>query len=316
MKKIIFLVATICTFSAFSQTMSSNPPVDEMHLGTVTGIMSVGEKEYIFVSDNETGCSHKSDVHPKGYFTANESVYLDFSSDKQMIPIVKENLRDRVYANRNCARNAAEVNPYEWVGVQHNELLDLVAQKLDVNNMKFEEYYKLIAERQRMEMSVEQAQKIFAEVQAVKVDGVADLYYDRGLISKDVRNNINTIMSIIKSSASYETVNNNLKKFESTIIKSSSISESDKLLILGSAATARHSSEYWNRALTNESNEWYKLVQDNSIGGGGSSGGPAERKINWGAVGCDLGGFLIGTLVGGPATGVGLAGVLSVAAAS
>lgn len=96
MKTLIYsLFVVLTTTTSFSQS-------EEIHDAKIIGSFELETKEVTTIYDEITGCERKTSPHSKNLLTPNESVQIKISDNQQMAEVIKPNLPEQVYANKNC----------------------------------------------------------------------------------------------------------------------------------------------------------------------------------------------------------------------
>ncbi len=72
----------------------------------VLGSFSFGDKEITTFEEEFTGCLKKSNPHAHGLFVANEALQIEVFENEEMAEVLKPNLVERIYVNKNCESNA------------------------------------------------------------------------------------------------------------------------------------------------------------------------------------------------------------------
>lgn len=121
---------------------------NNLHDGKVVGIVDLGNQEVVIVNDENTGCSHKSSVHDKGFFQLEENVQIDFDNNGNNAKIIKPSLPEQVYLNKKCngvdnsnngvIRNAVIVHgtfvkyengkPYYSIAEENDKVVEVIVQ--------------------------------------------------------------------------------------------------------------------------------------------------------------------------------------------
>lgn len=96
MKKLIYsLIFVLSTTTYYAQN-------EEMHNAKIIGSFELGIKEVTTIYDEVTGCERKTSPHTKNLFVPNESVQIKISDNKQLAEIIKQDLPEQVFTNKNC----------------------------------------------------------------------------------------------------------------------------------------------------------------------------------------------------------------------
>ena len=274
----------------------------------------IGKQEVTTIEDKLTGCIHKSELHAKDLFQQNESIKLNFNSDLQMGEIIKPNLPEVVYVNRKCGTlSPKNVNPYEWVGIEHNNLLDIIGNNVaDVNNITISETYYILQLEYPSTLTLTQTESIFNEINQNIEKNIADYYYKQGLITIKESLEYNKLAKIIKSEQNIKSLITTLLKYESSIIQRNDLTIEEGAHILRASAVARYSSEYWNNAINNPNNVWHESVSTTNESGNGGNGEPfSKERPKLKKIFGDVWGLIVGDVICGPPCGVFLGGVVS-----
>ena len=132
MKQVKMLIAVVAMAIGISFNANAQ---NTLHDAKVVGSFDLGNKEVTAIQDEVTGCTHKSEPHTKGLFQPNDNVKLDFGKNKQMAEIIKPMLPEPVFANRKCGELNDVQNPYDYVGIFHNLIVNSVIDNSYDNNL-------------------------------------------------------------------------------------------------------------------------------------------------------------------------------------
>lgn len=191
------------------------------------------------------------------------------------------------------------VNPYEHVGIKHNEGLDYVygqlqGQLLDVDEVTALQLTDQAVKNYLAIQQYSQSELTLAQ-QLVDVNYTPiDAGYTAETMSKFTEQQINFLDQltaiVLDEELSISQVHYDIVSLE--IAASEQLSESDQVAVFCATATARHSTQYWY-----DDTKWLDLNEPF----------PLVNKVNWGEVGVsDLAGAAQGAVSG--AVGGGIAG--------
>jgi hypothetical protein len=249
-----------------------------LHEAKVVGSFDLGNKEVTAIQDEVTGCVHKSEPHTKGLFQPNDNVKLDFGGNNQMAEIIKLTLPEQVYADRKC-NGAATIeiqNPYDYVGILHNLILNTVIDNsydnsLDLFNDVVDSYNSLRDNFNLGESSVnyKETNDYVNDVLAKEFDYMPELLSNFSNKEKEILNNI--FDAGLKSS-SLEVFEYRINAVLRMISNRKDISETNKIPLYIAQSVANHSVHLWeaNQEFTfnggsSEPAEWPIWITDTVI---------------------------------------------------
>lgn len=140
------------------------------------------------------------------------------------------------------------LNPYDFVGREHNRLLAKVKQYLESggdNSIRGRNLF--LMNHTNTHTNVEELDKAVYYV----INDTASRYrgnLSRLPISRDAKNAILHIyqqVKTVKDNGEFSVVKSRLVRMEDDLLKSSGFSENEKQLLLSAASVARHSTYYW-----------------------------------------------------------------------
>lgn len=309
MKKLIYsLFVVLSATTSYAQN-------DEMHNAKIIGSFELGSKEVTTIYDEVTGCERKTSPHTKNLFTPNESVQIKISENNQMAEVIKLDLPEQVYANKNCQNevfNYSVLTPdqkiveFDKIGQKHNEGLEFT--------------YNYIITKSNPNTTLQQS-KIFAKQGAnqfiVQLGenshyGEVNQFINEVFQSNNLENflnekinslslssiQINYIDSIeiefvnLTTSQNSTLFNQRLLQLEYSAINN--LTDDEELAILSYLAVSRASVDYW----TIKGSDWSENVphvQNRSYWGG-------VAKADGAGAAAGAGYFGISALFGGPVT--------------
>ncbi|WP_346238690.1 hypothetical protein ABDK00_004550 [Niabella insulamsoli] len=140
------------------------------------------------------------------------------------------------------------LNPYDFVGREHNRLLAMVKQYIESggdNSIRGRNLF--LMNHTSTHTNVEELDKAVYHV----INDTASRYranLSRLPISRDAKNTIVGIyqqVKTVKDNGEFSVVQSRLVRMEDDLLKSSGFSENEKQLLLSAASVARHSTYYW-----------------------------------------------------------------------
>ena len=130
--------------------MSGISTAQNLHNATVNGIVNIGNNDIASITDIVTGTLYKSSAHSQGILSANQSVQLEFNNSNIKVlhgspEIILAFLEDSITSDTTDISDIENIS--EYIGVQHNDGLDYVYDKLVIdasNGADFSDFNLLI----------------------------------------------------------------------------------------------------------------------------------------------------------------------------
>jgi len=123
-------------------------------------------------------------------------------------------------------------------------------------------------------------------------------------LSKSAQGYLNSLTTQLLRSSSQDQTVSLIATLSKTVQNDKSLVDSEKTLLCNTFGVAQSSSLFWITAANDQKNIWNaaSLATDKPV---------YCAKVKWWKLLGDLGGFVVGTAVGGPATGLGLGALVS-----
>lgn len=209
-----------------------------------------------------------------------------------------ENNNEDAFVESVNKKNTVE-NPYEFVGVQHNEKLDLFAKHIG-NSIYFssEDLYEFNKQRDpKFDISMEDYEKdldeqmeltykfMFEDKNALQEVVNSDVLNGYLLEFRDIMLNVLNNSSDVTPSQFCERIFSLEKRIMNDEIFSKEEYQSDYMVLMSAMSIARHSYAYWYSAYTQPTHPWYNMINarikylDNSM-----SAKEKEKKGFWSKV--------------------------------
>lgn len=204
----------------------------------------------------------------------------------------KENFNPQLSSNSNSnhAFRMSHSNPYELAGQSHNRYLDIISTEPQFPKHTREELYSTISVLAAKDFPG--TEKIsFKDLEGVfntDLTQACRQMQSKQLLTEKQHQSLLQLAQIFESpNSNRQTIITRIEALEKNTISRNDMAENDKVLILGSTATARYSVEYWHEAYTNRSNKWFHVLHGNAEE---PAGLPKWVKVAL----ADVGGFLVG----------------------
>ena len=209
-----------------------------------------------------------------------------------------------VIINVGCQKKLT--NPFENLGVSHNQIMDSLATKtgflsMDRNKIYDAVYPFISAQSKASKMDTAEYATFINYIDILsnaKKEAPALLLRDKK-INKKMKDLLGELYTILLSDEGSTNVTpaemtKRLKDFETTVMRkhgtpSTNLGKnSDVAMVIAGSAIARYSYAYWFDAAQNPKNVWHLAFTGNS------GGNETSLRTWWGAVKADVGGFFSG----------------------
>lgn len=204
----------------------------------------------------------------------------------------KENIKPQLSTSNisNPTFRMSHLNPYELAGQSHNRYLDIISTEPQFPKHTREELYNSIRALVSKDFSLTERLS-FKDMEGVfntDLVQVCRLMQTRRLLTDKQHQGLMQLAQILESpNSNRQTIVTRIEALEKNTISRNDMPEHDKALILGSAATARYSVDYWHEAYISSSHRWFHVLHDNADE---PAGLPKWVKVAL----ADVGGFLAG----------------------
>jgi hypothetical protein len=172
-------------------------------------------------------------------------------------------------SNSTIDANARKANPYDFIGLIHNEFWDSVPVHLSsFPNHTTDEVYEYSVGFWRRQFSklsypivefpgLVSLKSVVALGSTINSDSVVNFYFNKGSISLFVKIAYSHVFNKVKTANSFTQLKNQLEGYMQGVISNNTMDESDKSKILSVLSVAIHSYRYWESANNNPLNPWY-----------------------------------------------------------
>jgi hypothetical protein len=181
--------------------------------------------------------------------------------------------------NSSSPKNRSQVvsvNPYEYIGKLHNNVLDNISKLSSFPNESFQADYNATISLVSKEGSkdkmpnIERIQSSMNGVDGLTFAQVIDKYYNNGLINFKQKTLLQVIdVHVQTSGEDADLLQQRLTSFENSLINRNDLTDEMKTPLFGVTTVLKNSSLYWTNAKNDTSNPW------NTVGTGG------ERRPKW-----------------------------------
>ncbi len=295
----------------------------------VLGSFDYGQKEITSFLEEPTGCIRKSNPHDKGLFVVNETVQIEIQENKQQAEVIKPNLIERVFVDKNCGNNnfdysvlSAEqkIIEFDKIGQIHNDGLkytyDYIVLKKTTNTTP--QQVKIFAEqgvnlylvKLGLTSNYSDTKKFIDEVfKSSNLQSLLDSKINQLNLTDNQKSYVDSIQTEFNNlsiSQNPSTFNQRLLQLEYSAINK--LSDAEELSILSYLAVSRASVDYWvvngdtwidNVPHAKKPSYWGNVGKADGKGAaagagawgvGALFGGP----VTWGAFGISVGGWAVG----------------------
>ncbi|PJB14758.1 MAG: hypothetical protein CO118_06835, partial [Flavobacteriales bacterium CG_4_9_14_3_um_filter_32_8] len=263
MKKTVLLLTIVIV--AYLSGKAQN-----LHEATVLGVVSIGNKDIATINELSTGYLYKTTLYQQGLLIANELVNLDFNNNQneEQAKVVKPNLNQTIFAfketNNEPNNNSGLVNPYEFVGVNHNLVLEAVGQDSHFPDITPEVMYGIIQEVIKEKtgstallsfIEVQDNTKLILNIDFTQINRsvTSAILGNHSLTTKQVQLLDNLFDKII-TAPNTTSITNSIKGLENSLAVRNDLTNDEKIIVFIAYSVARNSGIFWEEASTNTSN--------------------------------------------------------------
>jgi hypothetical protein len=189
-------------------------------------------------------------------------------------------------------------NPYDLIGVKHNESLQILHENNPANNMNADQSFRVLAEHGYEKLDFKNYATDFATLWGSKepLKAIASLKYKKGVLSENLYQALLSLNDIVHQHAYTQQLAPAVISFENTI-NGLQLSENETRTLYYATSIARYSNEYWMNYTSNNDRDitrkdYVMLCDVAGAVGAASSGGGILVAGEAAAVASELGGVV------------------------
>ncbi|MBH8557741.1 hypothetical protein [Hymenobacter negativus] len=214
----------------------------------------------------------------------------------------KKDTADMAPTAKTVAQNST--NPYDYVGVQHNQGLDYYLAKADFNVAADEVEPKTLDFLQEAGYSRSAMQEVLNQPYVNEIIHSADpvealrQYYTTNGNTKEL-DYLDRMVDAMSTSTNSDQAVSRLTQIEDDVQADNSLTASSQESLLKGLAVGRHSAQYWYEQQAQGDQSTWLQANAGTIGATNQPGGPNSLRPWWHYGLADLAGTLGGTIAGG-----------------
>lgn len=155
--------------------------------------------------------------------------------------------KDETTQSPETATWANPANPFDHVGMLHNQCLDVLTKHPGFNPMDAAEGFRILAEEGFGQGDLKTFQRDFSGLYTMKhpIKGIADRRFHEGSISEGMHKALLELDKIVMGTAFTDQLNTDVRAFEATIA-GRKLTDDETRMLYQSSSTARYSNQYWS----------------------------------------------------------------------